>query len=183
MKTVVIYKSNYGSTEIYAKWIAEDLKADLLKSEKVNPSDFQKYDIIVYGGGLYAGSVNGISLLTKNLTKIQGKELFLFAVGSSDMTVLETTNAISNAVRQKLPEVLLKQLHIYHFRGGMQYSKMSFVHRTMMKMMIKMLRKKPENELRADAKDMIENFGRDVDFTDRTAIEPMISVIKSIKKM
>lgn len=33
MNTAVIYKSHYGSTETYAKWLAEDLNAHLLQAD------------------------------------------------------------------------------------------------------------------------------------------------------
>lgn len=59
------------------------------------------------------------------------------------------------------------------------YSNMSFVHRTMMNMMVKMLRKKPESELRAEDKMMLETYGQDIDFTDRAAIVPLVTDIRA----
>lgn len=179
MKTAVIYQSKYGSTETYAKWLSEDLGADLLVANQVKLDDLQPYDTIVYGGGLYAGSVNGVALLTKNAERIQDKSIYLFIVGASDMTSPEIVSSIRSSLKQTLPPTLLAQAHIYHLRGGMRYSKMSFVHRTMMHMMIKMLRKKPEQELRADEKGMLETYGQDIDFTDRTAIAPLVADIRA----
>jgi len=72
MDTVVIYKSNYGFTEAYAKWLAEDLGAELLQADRVKPAYLQKYQTIIYGGGLYASGINGIELLTKNFEKKGG---------------------------------------------------------------------------------------------------------------
>lgn len=178
MKTAVIYKSHYGATETYAKWLAEDLGADLLQADKVKPVDLQQYQTIVYGGGLYAGGVNGIALLTKNFECIKNKALYLFTVGAADVTDPENTNGIRSALKQKLPPAMWEKLHIYHLRGGMRYSKMNFMHRTMMNMMVKMLRKKPENELRAEDKIMLDTYGQDVNFTDRAAIVPLVSDIR-----
>lgn len=179
MKTAVIYKSHYGATETYARWLAEDLSADLLQADKVKPDDMQQYQTIVYGGGLYAGGVSGIALLTKNFECIKDKALYLFTVGAADVTDPKNTNAIQGALKQKLPSALLEKLRIYHLRGGMCYSKMSLMHRTMMNMMVKMLRKKPENELRAEDKIMLETYGQDVDFTDRTSIAPLVANIRA----
>ena len=61
-----IYASHYGFTEAYARWLAEDLSADLLESGKVKKADLEGHGTIVCGGGLYAGGVNGISTLVKN---------------------------------------------------------------------------------------------------------------------
>lgn len=179
MKIAVIYKSHYGSTQVYARWISEDLGADLIEATHIKPTDLQKYDTIVYGGGLYAGGVNGISVLTNNLEMIKNKSLYLFTVGVADVTNTENINAIRNGLEQKLPKALMEKLHIYHLRGGMYYSKMSFIHRTMMKMMIKMLSKKSESELSSDEKDIIDTVGVDTDFTDRTSITPLVADIKA----
>ena len=178
MKTAVIYQSKYGFTEIYAQWIAEALGADLLKAETVKAADLQKYGTIVYGGGLYAGGVSGISLLTKNFERIKDKALYLFTVGAADVNDPENTTAIRSALKKVLPPPMQETIHIYHLRGGMRYSKMSFIHRGMMDMMIKMVQKKPEIELRAEDKMMLETYGQDVDFTDQQAIAPLIADIK-----
>ena len=77
----VIYASHYGFTEAYARWLAEELAADLLEAGKVKREDLERHGTIVYGGGLYAGGVNGISLLVKNAERIQGKRLYLFTWG------------------------------------------------------------------------------------------------------
>jgi flavodoxin len=45
---VVVYKSKYGSTEKYAKWIAEALSADIFKSNKIKPDMLENYSTIVY---------------------------------------------------------------------------------------------------------------------------------------
>lgn len=178
MNTAVIYKSHYGFTETYAQWLAEDLGADLLQADRVKPADLQQYQTIVYGGGLYAGGVNGIALLTKNYACIKDKALYLFTVGAADVTDPVNIKNIRSAVQQKLPPALWEKLHIYHLRGGMCYSKMSFMHRTMMNMMVKMLRKKPENELRAEDKIMLGTYGQDIDFTDHAAIVPLVADIR-----
>lgn len=57
------------------------------------------------------------------------------------------------------------------------------MHRTMMNMMVKMLRKKPENELRAEDKIMLETYGQDVDFTDQAAIAPLVADIRASAKL
>ena len=178
MKTAVIYQSHYGSTETYAKWIAEDLQADLLQGDRVKAADLKQYETIVYGGGLYAGGVNGISLLTKNFESMQDKSIYLFTVGAADVTDPENTNNIRSGLEKVLSPAMQKAIHIYHLRGGMHYSKMSFLHRTMMNMMMKMVRKKPENELRAEDRMMLDTYGQDIDFTDRRTIAPMIADIR-----
>ena len=51
-KIAVVYKSKYGSTEKYAHWIAEDIKADIFKTDNVKLDILLNYDTIVYCGGI-----------------------------------------------------------------------------------------------------------------------------------
>lgn len=179
MKTAVIYQSKYGSTKTYAQWIAADLGADLLQVKQISPAVLQQNNAIVYGGGLYAGGVSGIGQLAKNFESIRDKELFLFAVGASDMTDSANVKAIRDNLQKALPADMWKMAHVYCLRGGMLYSKMSLPHRMMMNMMIKMLRKKSESELRSDEKAMLETYGQDSDFTDRETIVPLVADVRT----
>ena len=54
----VVYKSRYGTTKQYAEWIAKALDAILLEASVVKPSQLASFDIVVYGGGLYAGRID-----------------------------------------------------------------------------------------------------------------------------
>jgi len=69
MKTAVIYKSKYGAAKKYAEWIAGELECEILEHSKGSASELSKCDLIIYGGGLYAGMISGIGLVTKNPCK------------------------------------------------------------------------------------------------------------------
>lgn len=179
MKIAVIYKSHYGFTETYAKWLAEDLNADLLQVNRIKSADLQQYETIIYGGGLYAGGVNGISFITKNFGSISGKSLFLFTVGAADVTNHQNIDSIRQSLSRVLTPQMQEKIQIYHLRGGMDYSRMNFMHRIMMGMMVKMLRKKPESDLTIEDKGLLETYGQKVDFTDRSTIIPLVEAIKA----
>ena len=65
-KTAVLFKSNYGSTKQYALHIAEALQADLFDMSRTKKIDLDKYDILVFDGGIYASKVNGIKFIASN---------------------------------------------------------------------------------------------------------------------
>lgn len=170
----VIYKSHYGFTEAYARWIAEDLSADLLEAGMVRGRDLETYSAIVYGGGLYAGGVSGISLLTKNLDRLKGKALYLFTVGAADVSDPENTASIRRSLAKSLPPELMERTRIFHLRGGLRYSGMSLVHKTMLTMLRSKVLKTPESQLRSEDRMFLETYGKDISFLDRASIAPLV---------
>ena len=64
-RTIVIYKTKYGATEKYAKWIGEELDCPVVSADDFNKRDFDLYDNIIYGGGVHAGGLKGFELIKK----------------------------------------------------------------------------------------------------------------------
>lgn len=175
----VIYKSRYGFTKKYAEWIAEELGAELRDAANTRPADLQAYDVILYGGGLYAGGVNGISLLTKSFESIKDKALFLFTVGAADVTDAQNTDHIRAELNKVLTPEMQRKIKVFHFRGGIDYPRLNLVHRMMMSTLVKMLKKKPESEWREEDKTMIETYGQVVDFSDRSSIAALVQDVSA----
>lgn len=55
---------------------------------------------------------------------------------------------------------------MYHLRGGIDYGRLNFKHRTMMKLLYKKARNLPADKQSAEVRDMIETYGKQVDFVD-----------------
>ena len=178
-KAVIVFKSHYGFTKQYAQWIAEELGAEVRETSKTKPDDLAKFDVIIFGGGLYAGGVSGISLLTKAFPSIKHKALFLFTVGAADVEDERNIRNIRTGLGKTLTSEMQSRIQIFHLRGGMDYKRMSFVHRTMMSMMISSLKKKPECDRTSEEHLMLETYGQRVDFTDRTTIAPLVDAVRS----
>lgn len=176
---LVVYRSKYGFTQTYAQWIAEALHADLREGHTLQSDELTHYDVIIYGGGLYAGGVNGISLLVKAFPKIQEKAIYLFTVGAADVSDSQNTTHIQSGLNKVLSPQMQEKIRIYHLRGGIDYPNLSMVHRAMMSMLVSMLRKKPQAELRSEDITMLETYGQRVDFTDCSTITPLIRDVET----
>lgn len=166
-KTVVVYESKYGYTRKYAQWIAEELDGDLYERKKVKAVDLLKYDTIIYGGGLYAGGVSGIDLIVKSFEQIKDKKLVLFTCGLADPEDSGNVNHIRESLRKVLSTEMMEKIMIYHLRGGINYGKLGMVHKSMMAMLHKVMAKKDYNSLREEDKQMLDTYGKEVDFTNR----------------
>lgn len=178
--TAVIYKSKYGSTKKYAEWIGNELECDVLENSSVSVDRLKKYDTIIYGGGLFAGGVNGISLITKNFDTIKNKDVILFTVGLADPKDTANTEHIKGGIKKAVSPEVYEKLKIFHLRGGIDYSALGIVHKAMMAMLVKSMKSKDKSELRDEDKLMLETYGQQIDFTDKKSIQPIVDYVKSI---
>jgi len=175
-KTVVVYKSKYGNTKKYAEWIAEELKCDLIEATNAKLSKLMQYDTIIYGGSLFASGIYGAEpCISKNFQKLKNKNLIVFTVGlgkTDDISVFEPIK------KHNFTDTMIENIKFFHLRGGIDYKKLSFMHKLMMSMMKKMIEKKSEKN--AEDEQFLKTYGQSVDFTDKSTIEPLVSYIKSI---
>lgn len=165
-KIAVIYKSIYGSTKQYAEWIAEELGAVLIERRSAHASDLLKYDCIIYGGGLYASGVIGSDLVSKNPCN----RLVVFTVGLSNPDKTDYSNIMNRA----FPNEEYQPNKVFHFRGAIDYGKLGFMHRNLMKMLKKSVERKTEVERDDENRVFLETYGKAVDFTDNKTIKPLI---------
>ena len=173
MKNIaVVYKSIYGTTKQYAEWIAEELDASLFKASSVKPTQLMDYDIIVYGGGLYAGGILGVKLVKKNPCK----SLIVFTVG---LATPETTD-YSEILSKNFTAEQLENTKIFHFHGGMDYKKLNILHRVLMFLKKKETEKTPMAERVSDDHQLLETYGDKVDFTDKDTIKPLVDYVRTL---
>lgn len=170
-KTVVVYESKYGSTKKYAQCLAQEIKCDLFERSEIGINQLTDYENIVYGGGLYASGIAGISLITKNYEKIKDKNIMVFTVGLASTHDKEIFVPI---IEKNFSKEMSDNIKFFHLRGRMDYSKLSFMHKTMMKMLKATIDKKKPEELTGEDKEFLATYGEKIDFTDRTTLQPLI---------
>lgn len=176
--TAVIYKSRYGSTRKYAGWIAESLGADLFEESEISGSALQGYKTIIYGGGLYASGINGISFLTKNFHSVKDKNLIVFTVGLASP---EDTSIYKPIIEKNIPAEMRGSIKFFHFRGAIDYDELNVMHKGMMAMLKRMVAKKAEGEKTEEDRQMLETYGQKVDFADRNSIAPLVECVLKLE--
>ncbi len=174
MKGIVIYKSKYGATKRYAQWIAEETDFDCVSVKDIKTSDLDKYDTVVYGGGIYANGIAGLSFLEKNIDILINKNLFVFCDGASPCE----GGAVDFIIDRNMKNYL-KQLPCFYFRGAWDMPNMTFMDRNLCKMLQKSVSKKNPEDYEIWEKALVE-AGTDVhDWTNKDAIKPLIDAIRS----
>lgn len=102
----------------------------------------------------------------------------LVTVGLADPSETENRENLRASLQRQLPAGLLGQSKLFHLRGGIDYRKLSFSHRTVMALLYRSLRSIPAEKQTAENRALIETYGRHVDFTDFNSLEPIIREIQ-----
>ncbi len=171
-KLAVVYASRYGSSLKYAQWIAQRAGGQLIEASRLKKGDLSQYGAIVFGGGVYAGSLNGINRLIKFKEEICGKKLILFFVGITDT---EDSGSYKKAAKESVPPAILENASLYYLRGALDYNKLSFLHKGVMRAMRGMLKKLPEEDTAGANNDFINIMERPVDYVRPESVEPIIN--------
>ncbi len=177
MKTIVIYKTKYGSTKAYAEWIAEALGCYAVDAKTVKSADLAEYDTIIYGGGLYAEVINGITLITKNIEQLRDKKIIIFTTGITPMDCRDyyDTYVIEKNFKTGVPE----NIKLFNYPGKMVMNELSLVHRTALKTLKKIMSDK-ENPTEME-KLLVELCDANGDFSDKTLINELVEYAREGK--
>ena len=164
MNILVSYGSKYGTTKRYAQWIAEELACDLADSRELTPERLKPYDVIIHGGGLYAGGLCGINTIVKHFGVISDKQIILFSCGLADPEDPENVAHIESGLEKVLTPEMREKIRQFHLRGGIDYSRLGLTHKAMMAMLRRVMLKKGYDNLRSEDQMMLDTYGGTVDF-------------------
>ena len=175
MSNIIIYGSYYGTTKQYAEELSRKTNIEAISFKNVK--DINNYDKIIYLGGLYAGGVLGMSQTLKKLTNISNKKIILVTIGLADPTDEQNINNIRNNIKSQIQKEIFEKAKIFHLRGGIDYSKLNFAHKTMMKILYNAVKNISQEKQTAEDRAMIETYNKKVDFIDFSNLDKIISEI------
>ena len=181
-RTIVIFDSKYGFTEQYARWISAALGCPAVRRKDFDSADFSSCETIIYGGGLYAGGVSGIRLLTEHWNQLSGRNVVLFTCGLADPADPDNAAHIRTSLSKALSAEMMEKIHLFHLRGGIDYARLNLKHKAMMAMLRRWLLRKDPGSLRIEDRQLLETYGKQIDFTSQSAIEPLIRLCISLQE-
>ena len=176
MKDIILYGSKYGYARRYAEKLSERSGVPAF-CYKDRPELTEK-STIVYLGGLYAGGVLGLTKTMRNLSLRREQRLIIVTVGIADPKESENRDNIRSSLQRQLPAELFQRAKIYHLRGGIDYQKLSSGHRMVMSLLYRSLRRTPVEKQTAENRALLETYGKHVDFTDFSTLEPILREIQ-----
>lgn len=179
MSDIIIYGSHYGTTKQYAEELSRRTNIEAIPFKNVR--EINNYDKIIYLGGLYAGGVLGMSKTLKKLNMTSSKTIILVTIGLADPTDEKNIDNIRNNIKIQIPKEIFEKAKIFHLRGGIDYSKLNFAHKTMMKLLFNAVKNVPKEKQTAENRAMIETYNKKVDFIDFSSLDRIINEIRSQK--
>ena len=174
-KAVVLYQSKYGATKKYAGWLKEELSCDVIETKKAVLAEILKYDIIILGGGVYAGGIAGISFIKRNYEKLKDKKIIVFTVGASpfeEKNINELRNSFLKGDMAKIP--------LFYCRGAWNEELMSKGDRILCSMLKKAVAKKDPSMFESWEAALMQTIGTTADWTDREYLMPVVKMTKGL---
>jgi len=174
MKTLIIYTSQTGFTKKYAQWLGERMQAEVidLKEAKRRDSGFyQGFDAIAFGSWVLGGKAVKSEWFLEKASTWRGKKLAQFMVGAMPADAPEIATFLDNALNEEQKQYI----KAFFCQGGLDYTKMKFPYKQMMKAFSSMTAKKAVTD---DEKKMAEMIASNYDESDIKFIEPIIAYLE-----
>lgn len=172
---IIIYGSEYGTTEKYAEALAARTAIEAKRFDQLD--DINRYDTIIYLGALYAGGVMGLKRTFGKLQSCKDKKIVIATVGLADPDNEANAANIKSGMAGQLPNGVFDQASIVHLRGGIDYSRLTMKHKMMMSMLYKKAIGLPEEERTAEVRAMIETYNQKVDFVNPEDLDKIIRLL------
>lgn len=176
---LVAYRSRYGHSRSYAHWLAEDLDAKLVNLAETPQRDLNHAAAVVLVIPMYAGSLLGAKKFAALASQYPNLPIAAVAVGASDPNDATSQPDYDAAADAAFSPELQARTRWFRVRGGLDYPKMKWHHRTMMRMVVHRAKKAAEaGDPQAQA--MVDSYGGVIDFRDRAAIEPIVAYVREL---
>jgi menaquinone-dependent protoporphyrinogen IX oxidase len=164
MSGTIYYRTKYGATEDYARWLSEEVGFDL-ENIKEKP-EVRSEGIVVIGSSLMIGKVTAAAWILKNWEKMKGRKPVFFCVGGSKIGSKEREDILTRS----LPEDVIAGMMVFHLPGRIDHKKLNFF----MSGMIRRMAKYEKDEV--ERKRALEGY----DDVKRENLAPIVAYIKSL---
>lgn len=174
MKIAIVYTSKSGFTKQYAVWLSEALSAPLLELKATSAEHLKGFDIIVYGGGLYAAGIQGLKELKSWLPTLGSPKLVVFATGATP----DREDVVPLLIQTNFTPEEQPSANVFYFRGGFDFAKLTTIDKILMTLMKWKIQTTPAEKRTADQRGMLASYEHPANFCRKEAIEPLVNFVK-----
>ena len=168
MNGIILYRSTYGSTEQYARWLAEETGFPSMPLREVKKGQLRSARCVIMGCPIHAGRPAAAGWIRKHWPLLADRPVILFTTSGAPPEL----PALKEGFAASLPEHIRSRIEYYPLGGRMRMGELKPVHRLLMRIG-QMVEKDP-----AATAGMV----LDIDNVDRTGIAPILDRIRSLEK-
>lgn len=168
MKGIILYKTQYGSTEQYAKWLSEDTGLEAIPLDQADVEKLKSCSFIVIGSHVKIGHIKASDWIKTHWDWLKGKKLLLFSVSGSYANKKEQRDVLE----MSLPEDILNDFEYYSLPGKLDKSKLNFWDRIIVFLGSKAV---PDEEAK-------QRMAHGFDFVDHDQLKRLVRVVKRLQK-
>jgi len=173
MNIIVIFNSKTGFTKRYAEWIAEELACDTLPYKDFTSDAVSGKDVVIFGTRIHAGIVEHLNKIKTYFNNPAKQKFIVFATGG---TPNEAESVINNIWVNNLSESERKTIPHFYMQSGLNYEKMGFIDKKLMKMAAWFMgKKKNKNDHEAGHAQAIQ---KSYDVAKKERIFPLVCYVK-----
>lgn len=172
MKNIVVYNSKTGFTKKYAEWIAEELGCDILTYKEFLKSGGGEAAVI-FGSRVHAGRISKLPKIKKVIGRRADQKLIVFATGA---TPIAAEDVVAKIWSDNLTDAEKEAIPHFYFQSGLDYGKMGFFDRLLMKLAAKLMGgKKDKTDTEAG---FVQSIKESHDISSKEYIAPLVRFIK-----
>ncbi len=177
MKKIVIYETTYGSTESYAKQIAEELGATIKKHDQIEVEKLADYDLVIIGTCLLSGKIYDTERIEQWISTYPDKIWGLFTVGLSNPSLTD----FDEIFEQNFSKIVQERITPFHFRGTIRYKRLNLMYGLLNKAHINRQSSIDMVPLDEESLNLLKTYGTIIHSDDEESIKPLIEWAESIE--
>ena len=167
MRGIILYRSTYGTTEQYARWLAEETGLPAIPLREVKKKQLRSAGCVIIGCPIHAGRPASAGWIRRHWPLFEDRHVILFTTSGAPPSV----PALQEAFEASLPERIRSRIEYYPLGGRMRMAELKPVHRLLMR-----IGQKVEKNPEAKATMLL-----DIDNVDRMGIAPILARIRSLE--
>jgi menaquinone-dependent protoporphyrinogen IX oxidase len=130
MKGLIIYKGKYGATRQYAVWLGNTLELPVVPAGAETAAQLSEADFVILGTSIYIGKLQLKKWIGENQAALSAKKIYLFLVTG---TPLDEKEKLMGYIKNNVPEELRKRCKYFFFPGKLEFDKLSWSDKLLLK--------------------------------------------------
>lgn len=168
MKGIILFKSQYGSTEQYARWLSEDTGVKAVDIHEADPETVKSCEFVVIGSHIKIGHIQATDWIKTHWEWLKDKKLILFGVSGSYANKKQQREVLETS----LPEDWIDEFQYFSLPGRLNKRSLNWWDRFIVSLGSRIMR---DEEARSRMK---EGF----DYVDKKRLEPVKKLILRLSK-